>query len=405
MTSTKDLLQPIVRLTPDDAHYFFGYYDIPAWSRDDSAHLVHRVEFRDRMPTAGDVAQLGLVHPGRDGFTQIAETTAWNFQQGAMLQWHPLSPDSKIIFNRRDGGRFVGVIKDIVTGEEQILPRAVSNVDPRGRYSLHVNFSRQFDFRPGYGYAGIPDPFAAVKQPEEDGIIRMDLESGKETLVMSLAEIIRLFPGPMRDRKIIINHINLNTDGSRFIALVRNFPDSVETKSFFTGALTADADGRNAYMLVDYSIASHYHWRDPENLVMVVKRQGEEINLREFRDRSQQSHQLVHEFFKDDGHCSYSPDRQWLLYDSYPQEGYRYLYIYHLASGQGWCLGGVKTLPRMEGVEMEIRCDLHPRWNRMGDAISFDSLHEGFRGIYSMQIGPLLRQLAATTTQGASVEK
>jgi 2-polyprenyl-6-methoxyphenol hydroxylase-like FAD-dependent oxidoreductase len=75
------------------------------------------------------------------------------------------------------------------------------------------------------------------------------------------------------------------------------------------------------------------------------------------------------------------------------------------ASGQGWCLGGVKTLPRMEGGEMEIRCDLHPRWNRTGDAISFDSLHEGFRGVYSMQIGPLLRQLAATTTQGASVEK
>ena len=80
--------------------------------------------------------------------------------------------------------------------------------------------------------------------------------------------------------------------------------------------------------------------------------------------RGRESHQLVHKFFKDDGHCSYSPDRQWLLYDSYPQEGYRYLYVYHLASGQGWCLGGVKTLPRMEGVEMEIRCDLHARWNR-----------------------------------------
>ena len=106
MTFTKDLLLPVVRLTPDDAHYFFGYYDIPAWSGDDSAHLVYRVEFRDRMPTPEDVAQLGLVHPGRDGFTRIAETTAWNFQQGAMLQWHPLAPDRKIIFNRRDGGRF-----------------------------------------------------------------------------------------------------------------------------------------------------------------------------------------------------------------------------------------------------------------------------------------------------------
>jgi hypothetical protein len=79
MTTTRDLLQPIVRLTPADAHYFYGYYDNPAWSGDDSAHLVQRVEFRDRMPTPTDVAQVGLVHPGRDGFTRIAETTAWTF--------------------------------------------------------------------------------------------------------------------------------------------------------------------------------------------------------------------------------------------------------------------------------------------------------------------------------------
>jgi hypothetical protein len=48
---------------------------------------------------------------------------------------------------------------------------------------------------------------------------------------------------------------------------------------------------------------------------------------------------------------------------------------------------------------MEIRCDLHPRWNRAGDAISFDSLHEGFRGVYSMEIGSLLKQWAAEVTR------
>ena len=33
---------------------------------------------------------------------------------------------------------------------------------------------------------------------------------------------------------------------------------------------------------------------------------------------------------------------------------------------------------------VDIRCDLHPRWNRTGTAFSFDSTHEGFRGIYEV---------------------
>jgi Tol biopolymer transport system component len=85
------------------------------------------------------------------------------------------------------------------------------------------------------------------------------------------------------------------------------------------------------------------------------------------------------EFFTADGHCSYSPDLRWLLYDSYPISGYRNLYLYSLEYQHGRRLGGFYSDPRSDG---DIRCDLHPRWSRSGQTITFDSTHEGYRGIY-----------------------
>jgi hypothetical protein len=37
-------------------------------------------------------------------FHPFGETTAWNFQQGSMLQWHPASPEDTVIYNTRQDG-------------------------------------------------------------------------------------------------------------------------------------------------------------------------------------------------------------------------------------------------------------------------------------------------------------
>ena len=69
-------------ITPqDDHHYFFAYYDMRA-TGENGKHLCHRVPFFDRNPNADDVAELGYLDDGK--FIKFAETTAWNFQQGAM---------------------------------------------------------------------------------------------------------------------------------------------------------------------------------------------------------------------------------------------------------------------------------------------------------------------------------
>ena len=42
--------------------------------------------------------------------------------------------------------------------------------------------------------------------------------------------------------------------------------------------------------------------------------------------------------------------------------------------------------PPEANTPAEIRCDPHPRWNRQGTQVCFDSLHEGHRQVYVMDV-------------------
>jgi hypothetical protein len=377
---------PITRLTDPDAHAFFGYYDVPAFSMDGRKHLCHRVGFMDRDPRVEDRAVLGTIDLATRAFTPVAETTAWNFQQGAMLQWHPTRPEA-IIYNRRDGDRFVGVVRDLDRGAEQVLSRPVATVDPGGRFALSINFSRVLAFRKGYGYAGVSDPGADVTHPADDGVFRVDLATGESRLLLSYAEMRDLLP-EMAAHKIVVNHITVNPDGSGYLMLVRDFREG--TIAWGTAFLTADLDGGAPRVLAGNHMVSHYHWRDPEHIVTFAGLVRAQDRLYLVDARTGAWEMLDPDFFTFDGHCSYSPDRNWLLYDSYPfHDKHRHLYLYDLRRGQAFELAAF--LDDHPWSLTDIRCDLHPRWDRTGRAISFDSTHEGFRAVYYVDVSSLTR--------------
>ncbi|MGG1515677.1 hypothetical protein ABE504_09715 [Paenibacillus oryzisoli] len=387
MDRIKDEVLKAERLTEADGHYFFGYYDTPAWSGNDRYHLCHRVAFCDRLPRAEDRAELGCIDVQNNRFTVIGETTAWNFQQGSMLQWHPAYPENTVIYNARNGSAYEGVVLNLTTGKSHSLEKPVANVDPTGRYGVSINFPRMYDFRPGYGYAGEADPFASVHHPSDDGIYLIDLLSGTSRLTISLQQIWAFtkayFQG--EDRKILINHITFNADGSRLVALVRCFPE--EGKLWKTAVVTMNIDGTDLFLLADYGYASHYHWRDREHLAihageLATHPEGEQLYV--WKDKTREVMTIDKSFFLKDGHCSYSPDRRFMLYDSYPDaDSYRNLYMYNFQTRKGMKLASYYSLPELDG---DNRCDLHPRWNREGSLISFDSTHEGQRHVYQMDL-------------------
>ena len=62
------------RITPEDGHYFFGYYDLQPFSSDNRLHLAHKVSFMDRLQKAGDRCDIGLIDLTDRAFHKLTET-------------------------------------------------------------------------------------------------------------------------------------------------------------------------------------------------------------------------------------------------------------------------------------------------------------------------------------------
>ncbi len=108
-----------------------------------------------------------------------------------------------------------------------------------------------------------------------------------------------------------------------------------------------------------------------------------------FEDKSKRAEVAGEGVLPGDGHCTYSPDRRWILTDTYPEKNMRALLLYHPAEN---LLIEIGRFYSPENLGEEIRCDLHPRWNRDGKEVSIDSAHEGSRQIYIFDVSEIVER-------------
>ncbi len=294
------------------------------------------VPFTDREPTPADAATIGLIDTAHENagaaWRPVAQTRAWNWQQGCMLQWMPTAPDRLIVYNARQTARFLGVVLDVRTGAERVLSRPVYALSPRGDAAMSLNFSRIARTRPGYGYDGIPDPGRDVPAPEDDGVWRLDVTTGESRLVLSIAQVAAVRPQPDMDgAEHWINHAQFNTDGSRF-AFLHRWRRPAEP-GWRTRLFTAGPDGSDLCLLAEEGMVSHYDWRDPSHLLAWARCGGADRYWL-FTDRSEERTVVGEGVLTCDGHCSYSPDRRWILTDTYPDAEHRRTLLLYRPGGR-----------------------------------------------------------------------
>ncbi|UCH34748.1 MAG: hypothetical protein JSV65_19900 [Armatimonadota bacterium] len=381
--ATEDGRFPVRPVTRGPHHHFFGYYDKPPWDAAGQCMLALQVPFGDRQPQPDDAATVGVVDLGEDcAFRPLAETRAWNWQQGTMLQWVPSAPNRLIAFNDRQGDTFVGVLLEAHTGERRVLPRPIYALSRDGLRALSVNFARLNDLRPGYGYAGPPDPWREDPHPDDDGIYIMDLATGDRRLIMSLDQIAASGRDEtMAGRRHWFNHLLFNTDDSRFIFLHRW---QREDGGRYTRMFTARPDGSEVCCVSDHEMVSHFDWRDERHILAWARRRDVGDRYFLFTDCTDRLDVVAEGVLTTDGHCSYSPDRRWILTDTYPdRERMRTLILYEAETGRRVDIGRLYSPPELDGP---VRCDLHPRWSRDGRQVCIDSAHEGTRQMYVIDV-------------------
>lgn len=371
-----DLLRP---LTSGPGHHFFGYYEKTPWNASQTLLLAHEVAFNDRAPAADDRILVGIVPVDGGGFQPLGETLAWNWQQGAMLTWHPADPERLLVHNDRRDGIAVGVVRDIDGREMRVYDRPIYAMSPDGNTAWSLNFARLATYRPGYGYAGLSDPGEQCLHSPDDGIFAIDLSSGRGDLIVSLEQLASLAPTPaMHGQAHWINHIQPNPNGSR-IAFFHLWREG--ERGWGVRLYVARGNGTELRCVLDTGRISHYDWLDEDHIVVWARRNegGERFLIVDVRDGSNRT--FGEGILTEDGHNSFSPDRRWMLNDTYP-DSHDMRTLMLIQWPQGRRIDIARTHSPKSRWWGEIRCDLHPRWSRDGRQVCVDSVHDGSRQIY-----------------------
>jgi hypothetical protein len=331
--------------------------------------------------------QILVLNKEQKSQTSVGSTSTWNWQQGAMAHWFNHDYHRLVIFNCVDEN-LLGMKIVLPDGTDgRFIPWPIQTLNPRKPEALALNYKRLNVLRECYGYKNPVTNFACEMSDSHDGIWRIDLEKGTGDLTISLEQLrgLHFVPG-MKDAPHKVNHCIYSPDGERFVFMHRYFANNVRYSRLYVSR----PDGKDIKLLLEERMVSHYHWFD-DNYIVAYARTSEhgdryyKINVHS-GEREVIGEGILQQF--GDGHCTVSPDRKFLLSDTYPDKARNQkLFIYDLENREAHVIGTFFSPWKYDDYS---RCDLHPRWSQDGRWISIDSVCSGERKNYVVDVRELV---------------
>lgn len=399
---------PVVAETPQDRAHFFGFHDVTPWNPDGDALVVLRTDSGLRDLPAGEIAEVCVWQPGQSPIP-VSVTTAWNFQMGARAQW---LPDGSIVHNVVDDGTLRSLKVDPAHNVTTPLDFAVGAIDPAGQESVSPHYGRLARHWPAYGVPGTSSPSADVPVPSDDGLWKLNLETNAVELFLSVADVAAFKPLSVpADIPQFLTHPLYSPSGTRIAFLHRFLTADHAT---YTRLVVVDRDGSNMRILAEEKV-SHFCFRDDDSILVWARQMAGAIAAarrngwlatpllrpalilaRKLKGGMRQTLIREHYFLVPvdnpdgrkvigrevlpvDGHPMYRPgDPRWFVTDTYPDASrHQALMLFNMEGGTRTDIGSF--LSDTSVGDGDIKCDLHPRWNRDGTRISVDTTRAGVR--------------------------
>jgi hypothetical protein len=424
----------LVFSSPENESFFFGYYNYLQINRSETKVLAQKSYFENRMPNEKDKVEIGFfdLTKKNNPWVKVSETRAFNWQQGSMLQWLGPDFDDTIIFNDCVDNRFVSRRIDLKTGKERKYDFPIYAIDRNGKFSITLNFERCYWTR-AYSYATVVNKFWDTPVPQEDGVFKLDLETGELIRILSIEPFAKTDNLDKPEISHWFEHIMLNPTGNRF-CFYHRFGDQ---NNFETNAYTVGVNGEELWKhpkeIGDF--LTHFGWiNEKEYLIYTVpqkklltfwvkadKKSSSKLksfmvkfyrallkpfipsNIRKSITNLSQYYVVGEDKFgitgkldfvgmQQDGHPSFTLNGSILLSDTYQdKENYRHLYLFGMESKKILHLGRIFSSVNDFGW----RADLHPRLSLNDNFLSVDCNMNGKHQIlvFELQWDEILNQI------------
>jgi len=359
---------------------FFGYFDKTPASKSGNI-LIHKViEKTDSLPQCDKPLQIAVLAPSGEEILAVT-TSAFNWQQGSRAHW--LDEDS-FIFNDFDSNtqNYVSRVYSIVTKQEiKKFDYAVQD-SYRTDYFLSLNYRRLLTMRPDYGYRNLPIlTESELKSTCDDGIWKVDFDSGKGHLLLSISDVKQIdYDASFDDATHKVNHVSISPSGEHFIFLHRYFVGQRRIDRL----MLSSSDGKKVKALAAFGMVSHCFWANDSTILGYLRGPGEKDAYWLIDIHSGKMTSLAHGVLDNygDGHPHVVGD--FFITDTYPDKAR----MQHLLLCN-WKTGRVENIGEFyHGFDFkgETRCDLHPRLSEDGRKVFFDSVFNGQRQLYSISL-------------------
>ena len=424
MTNIIKLTCPIEKIGNNEGHHFFGYYNKSVWDRSNRYALTNKVDVMVKDTQIDDALEIGFydLKDETNYFNKIGSTTTWNWQMGNQSQWLDGPNGPQVIFNIRGNNpaypypEFSSRIVDVERAEFRDLPLPVYVTSQNGAYALTVDYKRLFITHETIGYQAENQYENMEAAPDDDGIYNMDIALGEYSLICSYNRLKEFhYVGSMEKAIHWVSHIEISPNSERVLFLHR-WSERVEDETCFLHRLiTMNPDGSDMYLLecsdhplpqldenfdgnavntFDYEKSeyqiSHPTWRNNRQIMVWGPHNGK-IHYHLYEDKTNNVKVIGADVLTENGHMTYSPDGNWLLSDTYPDDktNERILFLYHMESGLRYDIGSFYADPDLGKIN---RCDLHPRWDNSGTKVCIDSVHENERQMYIIDVSKIVNK-------------